>query len=53
MNTIKFSPINDIRKETSNVEVYSIKDLEINHKKYQYFTEKMDPSGGNRMGSSK
>ena len=22
-------------------------------KKYQYFTEKMDPSGGNRMGSSK
>lgn len=39
MNTIKFSSMNDIRKETSNVEVYSIKDLEINHKKYQYFSD--------------
>ena len=39
MNTIKFTPINDIRKETSNVEVFSIKELVINDRKYKYFSD--------------
>ncbi len=39
MNTIKFTPINDIRKETSNVEVFSTKELTINNKKYKYFSD--------------
>lgn len=39
MNTIKFTPISDIRKETSNVEVYDIKDIEFNNKKYKYFSD--------------
>lgn len=39
MNTIKFTPINDIRKETSNVEVFSISDLIINDKRYKYFSD--------------
>lgn len=39
MNTIKFTPIEDMRKETSNVEVFDIKDIEINDKKYEYFSD--------------
>ncbi len=39
MNTIKFTPINDIRKETSNVETYSINDIVIDNKKYKYFSD--------------
>ena len=39
MNTIKFTPIDEMRKETSNVEVYKIKDIKINNKKYKYFSD--------------
>lgn len=39
MNTIKFTPIQDMRKETSNVEMFSIKEMTINQKKYKYFSD--------------
>ncbi len=39
MNTIKFTKIEEMRKETSNVEVFNIKDIEINNKQYKYFSD--------------
>ena len=38
MNTIKFSNINDMRKETNNVEIYDINDIIIDDIKYKYYT---------------
>lgn len=39
MNTIKFTPIQDMRKETSNVEIFSIKEIDIEQKKRKYFSD--------------
>lgn len=38
MNTIKFSSIYDLKKETNNVEIYSIKNININNKNYSYYS---------------
>lgn len=38
MNTIKFSPISDDGKETNNVEVYEVKDIILDGKKYKYYS---------------
>lgn len=38
MNTIKFSSIYDLKKETNNVEVYDIKKININGKEYKYYS---------------
>lgn len=38
MNTIKFSSIYDLKKETNNVEIYDIKDININDKNYKYYS---------------
>lgn len=38
MNTIKFSSIYDLKKETNNVEIYSIKNININNKNYLYYS---------------
>lgn len=38
MNTIKFSSIYDLKKETNNVEVYDIKKIKINGKEYKYYS---------------
>lgn len=39
MNTIKFTPRNEMRKETSNVEVYKIDEIEIDNKTYKYYSD--------------
>lgn len=39
MNTIKFTPRDEMRKETSNVEVFKISDIEIKNKKYKYYSD--------------
>ncbi len=39
MNTIKFTPRGEMRKETSNVEVFKIDDIEIGDKAYKYFSD--------------
>ncbi len=39
MNTIKFTKRSEMRKETSNVEVFSVKDRTIGDKTYKYFSD--------------
>lgn len=39
MNTIKFTPKNEMRKETSNVEVFKVANIEIGNKAYKYFSD--------------
>lgn len=39
MNTIKFSNIYDMRKETSDVSTYSIEKIKIGKKVYEYFSD--------------
>lgn len=39
MNTIKFTPKNEMRKETSNVEVFKVERKEIGDKTYKYFSD--------------
>lgn len=38
MNTIKFSSIYDLKKETNNVEIYGIKCLNIGNREYKYYS---------------
>ncbi len=38
MNIIKFSDIDDLKKETNNVEVYDILDLKVDDKIYKYYS---------------
>ncbi len=38
MNTIKFTPIDDMKKETNNVECYEIKEIELSGQKYKYYS---------------
>lgn len=38
MNTIKFSSIYDLKKETNNVEVYDIKKVKIDNREYRYYS---------------
>ena len=38
MNTIKFSSIYELKKETNNVEVYNVRKIEIDGKEYRYYS---------------